>query len=344
MRNKPNDIAYLGCRADKIKSAQPSVSVENFTHLHRWVTDRYAVHIKKDIQRLPAPWTDNGIIREFRFTNVRREHDKETKWVIENICKADLTPANKWMNLILFRVINKSETCRHFMPIDFDRVNWNGIYDYIQSVPEGYVMFTNAFETSGVKGASAKALGVVSAHKDKEKGIPPLVAVIGYCKKLYDEEGLIYSIGQSTTAQDIFNALQQVPGIGYFLAYQIFVDSTYCPESLFSENEFVVAGPGARRGLDLVFEDRDGMTYEESLFWLRDNWVSICGWLNLPWNPNEIFVDLEPEDRYMNVMSLQNCHCEISKYIRAVNGTGRPRNKYHYSTVDHGQISFFTEV
>lgn len=330
MKNKQNDIPYLGCRADKIKSAQPVLNVENFKHLHQWITDRYAVHIKKDVQKLPAPWTDNPIIQEFRFTNVRREHDKETKWVIENVCKADMSEANKWANLILFRMINKSETCKNFMPLDFENIDWQKIISYVANAPEDYVMFTNAFKTSGVKGAAARALGHISAFKDRENGVPPVISVIQYCKAIYDNEELITDLGHCVTAQEFFNCLQRISGIAYFLAYQILVDWTYCEESLWSENEFVVAGPGARRGLDLVFDNRDGMTYEEAIFWLRDNWQVICDWLGLPWNPDEIFTDLDPEDRYMNVMSLQNCHCEISKYIRAVNGTGRPRNKYHY--------------
>lgn len=331
MKHKQNDIPYLGCREDKILAAQPTLNLENFRHLHRWIVDRYAVHIRKDVEKLPAPWTDNPIIQEFRFTNVRREHDKETKWVIENVCKADMTVANKWMNLILFRMVNKSKTCEHFMPIDFDRVDWEKINNYVMTAPDDYVMFTNAFKTSGVKGAAAKALGHTSAFKDKEHGVPPLISVIQYCQSIYEKGDLINAICSCNNAQQVFQALQGVPGIGYFLAYQIFVDYTYCPESPWSENEFVVAGPGARRGLDCVFANRDGMTYEESLFWLRDNWQTICDWLQLPWNPDQIFVDLDPEDRYMNVMSLQNCHCEISKYIRAVEGSGRPRNKYHYT-------------
>lgn len=330
MQYKQNDIPYLGCRADKIKSAQPVLNEENFKHLHRWILDRYAVHVKKDVHGIPAPWTDNPIIQEFRFTNVRREHDKETKWVIEHICKADMSTANKWINLILFRMINKSETCRNFMPIDFENVDWQKIVHYAQNLPKDYTVFTNAFHTIGVKQGACKALGVEMGTVDKPEGIPPLYAVIGYCQQLYNNESFIQRLGSCTTAKEFFEALQSVMGIGFFLAYQIFVDWTYCEESLWSENEFVIAGPGARRGLDLVFENRDGMTYEEALFWLRNNWVDICSWYGLPWNPDEIFVDLDPSDRYMNVMSLQNCHCEISKYIRAVNGTGRPRNKYHY--------------
>lgn len=330
MRYKENDIPYLGCRADKIKSAMPTLNLENFQHLYRWIVDRYSVHVKKDVQKLPAPWTDNPIIQEYRFTNVRREHDKETKWVIENICNADMSPANKWMNLILFRMINKSETCKNFMPIDFDNVDWQGIVYYVMSLDPEYSVFTSAFYTSGLKRISAQNCGHLTSFKDKEKGVPALISVIQYCQNLYEKGELTYTLNHSNTAEELFTTLAGIDGVGYFLAYQMLIDWTYCPESLVSENEFVVAGPGARRGLDLVFTDRDGMTYEESLFWLRDNWVSVCWWLSLPWDPDEIFVDLEPEDRYMNVMSLQNCHCEISKYIRAVNGTGRPRNKYRY--------------
>lgn len=330
MKHKPNDIPYLGCRAEKIQSAQPILNLENFRHLHRWILDRYAVHIRKDVQKLPAPWTDNPIIQEYRFTNVRREHDKETRWVIENVCSAQMTEANKWMNIILFRMINKSETCKNFMPIDFDNVNWQRIVEYTMSLDPEYSVFTSAFYTSGLKRISAQKCGHLTAFKDKDQGVPPLISVIQYCQQLYEEGELVYDLCHCDNAHKIFDTLAKVDGIGYFLAYQMLIDWTYCPEALVSENEFVVAGPGAQSGLDYVFANRDGMTYEESLFWLRDNWQTICDWLQLPWNPDEIFTDLDPEDRHMNVMSLQNCHCEISKYIRAVNGTGRPRNKYHY--------------
>lgn len=332
MKNKPNDVAYLGCRKDKIFSANPKLNAENFTHLHRWIIDRYAVHVKKDVYKLPPPWTNNRIIKEYRFTNVRREHDKETRWVIDNICNIPevyMDPVNKLCNIILFRMFNKSETCKNFMPIDFSKgVNWKMVSDYFESVPKGYVFFTNAFNTGGMKMTCCKELGYISRYKDPIYGLKPEYAVVRYVEKLYDS-GYLESLKTCNTAQEVFELLNQIRGIGYFLAYQIFVDYTYCPESLWSENEFVVAGPGSRNGLDLVFNDKDEMTYEECLFWLRNNWECICQQMGLEWNPNEIFVDLPVEDRYMNVMSLQNCHCEISKYIRAINGEGRPRNKYH---------------
>ena len=104
------------------------------------------------------------------------------------------------------------------------------------------------------------------------------------------------------------------------MAYQLLIDMTYCPECPISENEFTVAGPGCKAGLKLIFQKKDGMTPEECLFWLRNNWNILMNYYNIEWNPDEIFPDIPVEDRYMNVMSLENCCCELSKYHRAWNG------------------------
>lgn len=39
-------------------------------------------------------------------------------------------------------------------------------------------------------------------------------------------------------------------------------------------------------------------------------------------------IDLKHYDRVMNVMSLENCFCEFSKYYKACTNTGRPRAIY----------------
>ena len=98
---------------------------------------------------------------------------------------------------------------------------------------------------------------------------------------------------------------------------------TYIKEFPFSENEFVVAGPGCKKGLDYIFKDYDGMTSEEALFWLRDNIDFVFSW-----DPKALFSDLPEHDRCLNIMSLENCMCELAKYIRTIEGTGRPRVKY----------------
>ena len=71
-----------------------------------------------------------------------------------------------------------------------------------------------------------------------------------------------------------------------------------------------------------MFLDKGGLSDEELLFWLRDN----C-----PITREEcieFMTDLPEYDRCMNVMSLENCMCELSKYMRAITDSGRPRRLY----------------
>ena len=123
----------------------------------------------------------------------------------------------------------------------------------------------------------------------------------------------------------------KVEGLGPFLAYQVWVDFTYNPDYPFSENHFTIAGPGCRAGIDLLFLDKDGMTHEECIFWLRDNQDQVYGQYGYV---REQFWSAEaPEDQCMNVMQLENMFCELSKYTRCVEAVMRgekPRGKVGY--------------
>lgn len=323
MKTRPADTLYCGVREKKIKNANPVLNEENFKHLYNFIVRRYLIHKRKDVQGKPAPWTKDPILQEFKFTNVRREHDRETRWVLNNIVhNPALSYENKLMNIILYRMFNKSVTIEAFgvplaYPIDEGKTR-AALKQKLKDEPK-YTFFTNAFLTCGLK----VALG--NQKHTNDEFMP--MRVIKFANHLW-EDGLIEKIKKCKTQKDVFDAIKSYNGLGTFLAYQIFVDFTYIPEFPFSENEFTVSGPGCDRGLKEVFQDFDGLNMEEALFWLRDNIdeeFEARGW---KWDKDKLFSDLEPHDRCMNVMSLENCHCEISKYIRATNGTGRPKNKY----------------
>lgn len=328
MKNKKRDTLYCGVDKNKIEQADPILNENNFKYLHQFIVRRYMIHRKKDVQMLPAPWTTDPILLDFKFTNVRREHDRETKWLIKNVINnKKLSYEDKLMNCILYRMFNKSETLEAFeghntiwKNCDWEEENLmrGCLEDKLKDNPK-YTFFTNAFLTCGLK----VALG--NNHRTFDEFMP--MRIIKFARFLYND-GIIDKINEAKDQEEVFNVLLSYSGLGRFLAYQIFVDFTYIKEFPFSENEFTVSGPGCNRGLDNIFVDRDGMTYEEALFWLRDNIDEQFKLRGYKWNPNIIFNDLPQHDRYMNVMSLENCHCEISKYIRAVEGTGRPKNKY----------------
>lgn len=326
MKNKPADTLYCGVSKTRIKKAQPVLNERNLLYLYNFIKRRYVIHLRKDVLKKDPPWTTDEVLKNFRFTNIRREHDKESKWVIEHIANnPELSYEDKLLNVILFRLYNKHETAELIsMPFKFSQTpGWNpewyrSLFEAAMVEDSKRVFFTAAFHTVGMKNTLKRVTG--------EDYAP--MRILKFIKILINE-GLVDDIKACVNQQEVYQTLTDYNGIGRFLAYQFYVDMTYIAEFPFSENEFTVAGPGCVMGLNYLFENRDGMTYEECLFWLRDNLDRLfVEELGKDWDAKRVFWDLPEEDRCFNVMSLENCFCELSKYIRAKDGTGRPRKRY----------------
>lgn len=326
MKNKPADTLYCGVSKTRIKKAKPVLNERNLLYLYNFIKRRYVIHLRKDVLKKDPPWTNDEVLRDFRFTNIRREHDKESKWVIEHIANnPELSYEDKLLNVILFRLYNKHETAELIsMPFKFSQTpDWDpewyrSLFEAALVEDPKRVFFTAAFHTVGMKNTLKKVTG--------EDYAP--MRILKFIKILINE-GLVDDIKACVNQQEVYQTLTDYNGIGRFLAYQFYVDMTYIAEFPFSENEFTVAGPGCVMGLNYLFENRDGMTYEECLFWLRDNLGRLfVEELGKDWDAKRVFWDLPEEDRCFNVMSLENCFCELSKYIRAKDGTGRPRKRY----------------
>lgn len=329
MKNKEKDIKYCGVRQHRIDKACPQLNPEALDLFLWFIQERYQIHLRKDVEGQKPPYTDNDILKKFKFTNVRREHDRETKYLIKNIATADLPLGQKLLNAILFRIYSKHETFEMIGgPIDFNKdTNAKALskkmYMYSKEHPK-HAFFTNAFLSSGLK----------TSLRRLYPRIPFVPALPIKLVKTLKEEGFVENLLACNTAEEVYETLKSVYGISDFMAYQIFVDFTYIPEFPYSENEFTVAGLGCKRGLNCLFDNKDHMSDEECLFWLRDNWKKLkeinenngySSWFN----PKKLMIDLPKSDRIMNIMSLENCFCEFFKYWKTLNGLGRPRSKYN---------------
>ena len=328
MNNRISDIPYCGCRVDKITKADPTLSLTKLVLLYHYIKERYTIHLLKDVYGQPKPWTEDRILQQFRFTNIRREHDRETKWVIEHIAQNKaISYESKLLNVILFRLFNKHETAELIgLPQPFADRDWNPEtyrkkFVHARIADPKVVFFTGAFNTGGVK---------VHCRSYMPSDVPDLIPLrMLYFLKHMQNEGVLTKIKYAITQADVVTALMSYDGLGSFLAYQMYVDFTYINDFPFSENEYTIAGPGCKSGLDMLFVDKDGMTHEECLFWLRDNLDEIFrDNVDYQWDPHKLFIDLPESDQCFNVMSLENIFCEFSKYIRAYEGTGRPRKTY----------------
>lgn len=330
MRSKLQDISYCGVNEELIHSSSLELNHKMMQQFEHYLIERYCIHIRKDVVGVKAPWTEDEVLQKYRFTNVRREHDRQTRWVIDHITNnSELCYEDKLLNCILFRLYNTSYTAELLgMPIRFsENPDWNpSKYRFIvrQAISENpdQKLFTGAFSMSGLKKGLANYSPRGYATRVEMR---PLWLI----KKLLDDNA-VKKIESCWSPEMVCSFLSRYKGIQEFFAYQIFVDFTYIEEFPYSENEYTIAGPGCQKGIEYLFDDTQELTYEECIFWLRDYLNSLPE--NDPLNPREFFLDLPDYDQKWNVMCLENCLCEFSKYIRILTRTGKPRAIYKGGT------------
>lgn len=334
MQNKRADIPYCGVSQQKIREAKPKLNVVAVKHLYDFVTERYKIHIRKDFLKQKAPWTNNPILSQYKFCNIRREHDRQSQYLIKNISTNPcLSLEDKIVNSFYFRAWNNWDTMKDLggpwpannLYSSQMKEQVRPIYQQLASEDPDRKWWSSAYNQGGTK--QAWRYPDPNEKINKEDDIPLRVFHIGPWLK---EHNTIEKLLSANDQKAAFEAIKEIQGFADFLAYQIFVDLTYTAEFPFSENEFVVAGPGCRKGLNKLFDDYDGLTLEEALFWLADNIDEIFNEVHPPFWAGRLFVDLPQEDRFFSVMCLENCMCEFCKYIRTIEGNGRPRVKYIY--------------
>lgn len=336
MRIKSRDKLYCGINRRSIRVANPKYNLENMQRFYDFVTERYKIHLRKDVLHKEAPWTNDGVLQQYKFCNVRREHDRQSQYIIKNISTNPcLSLEDKIVNSFYFRAWNNWDTMKDLggpwaakdLYSSQMKQQIRPIYQELATEDPDRKWWSSAYNQGGTK--QAWRYPNPNEKINKEYDIPLRVFHIGPWLK---EHNTVEKLLNANDQKVAFEAIKEIQGFADFLAYQVFVDLTYIKEFPFSENEFVIAGPGCKKGLDYLFDDYDGMSPEEALFWLRDNVDHIFSKIMAPngqyWDPRELFIDLPEYDRYLNIMSLENCMCELAKYIRTIEGTGRPRVKY----------------
>lgn len=332
MKNKRADVKYCGVNQQKILEAKPKLNAVAVKHFYDFVTERYKIHIRKDFLKQKAPWTNNPILLQYKFCNIRREHDRQSQYLIKNIsANPCLSIEDKIVNSFYFRAWNNWDTMKDLggpwpaksLYSSQMKEQVRPIYQKLATEDPDRKWWSSAYNQGGTK--QAWRYPNPNRKVDKEDYIPLRVFHIGPWLK---EHNTIEKLLNASDQKVAFEAIREIQGFADFLAYQIFVDLTYIEDFPFSENEFVVAGPGCRNGLNKLFDDYDGLTLEEALFWLADNIDEIFNKIHPPFWAGRLFVDLPQEDRFFSVMCLENCMCEFCKYIRTVEGNGRPRVKY----------------
>lgn len=334
MLDRQKDIPYCGVRKDVIDQAVIQLDADILSYLYEFVKDRYTVHYNKDVLKIAAPWTDNTILQQVKFTNVRREHDRESKLLIEHIAsKTDMSIKDRCFNIMLMRFWNKYESFRvatggKLLKFPLSDADFDACVDRINKETE-HKFWSGAYYTAPVRNYKTKKYGRESAELESGYADSPLY----FARSLFTDD-LWDRMESADSPKELFDILKKLPNMGNFICFQWFVDFTYMPDFWFSENHFTVSGPGCSKGIDLLFKDRDGMTHDEAIFWMRDNQHFM--FKEFGYDPKDLFKDLPVHDRFINLMSFENLMCELQKYVKCKASVAigkKPRGKMNYDGV-----------
>lgn len=301
----------------------PCLDQQNLDLFWQFIAKRQEVWYQRTIQGEASPWTDNEIIRNYRFTNIYRELDPGTQYAIQNILERDECREDKIFNVMVYRLIGRLESHEElgFQRLDeFDRGEFESTLKKRRDGQEEPV-FTGAYLVSGYNqmGSSDKVENVAAIFETVADGF----------NEFYSE------VEEANELKEVYSAIRDQPGFGNFLSYQVMVDLLYplqyCNgESLlpFSHDEWSAAGPGAQRGLEVLMKDASENDDLEVMRWLRANQV-------------EEFDRLELDFKYLrsneggrveiSLANIQNCLCEFYKYHKMVNDEGRARRRFRNS-------------
>jgi hypothetical protein len=263
----------------------------------KFAAERQAIY-RRRLAGLPGPWTDDAILRTFRFTNAYRAADRTSQYLIRRVIyEGSPVHREQVFRILLFRLFNLPSTwevlTKDAGPIDtasFDPARFAPVLEAHSA--RGNTLYSAAYVIPPVP-----QTGRQRKHEQHLELVQWML-----------DDSVDDRLANAASLQEVFGILTKYPSLGRFLAFQLAIDINYGPHLNFNEMDFVVAGPGASEGIRKCFVDRDGWSDEEIIRWVTDRQVSEFAERGLE------FDDLW--GRPLQLIDCQNLFCEIAKYSR----------------------------
>jgi 5-hmdU DNA kinase, helical domain len=249
----------------------------------------------------PAPWTDDPILAEYKFCNVYRATDRVSQYLIRNVAYDDeaADPADALFRILAFRMFSRNET-------------WDAIVAFLGRQPTIDDLCDDRFERAvefarkqyGKLYTGAFILCANQAYDFREKHRNH----IALFRHMFVRDRLGETLLEAPGLAAVFHLLRAYPLMGNFMSYQIAIDLNYSSLINFDENDFVVAGPGAQRGIRKVFDSTGDLSNEAIINSMVERQDEEFARLGLP------FENLW--GRKLHAIDCQGLFCEVDKYCR----------------------------
>jgi hypothetical protein len=284
------------------------VNIEPFLY---WIREREAIRLKRAAGAAP-PWTTDPILGTYRFCNVRREDDRVTIWIRQNIREPYADHPHLWWMLCAARIINWPDTLQELIEGSCSWPTAPGfnparISEIMQArMDRGKKVFTGSYM---IRAESDKHCAWFSWSKQRYIG----EIVLG---RLWEHRSEISAtMKQRNSVKATHEHISQFRGWGPFMTWQAVADMIYCPALLgkaADRDSWAAAGPGTLRGLNRLYERpvKQPLSQDQALEELLNLYPKLKAITNID------FPDV------------LNICCETDKYIRVLNNEGRPRALY----------------
>lgn len=257
-----------------------------------FVVERHRVWERRQAE--PGPWTDDPILRSYKFTNVFRVLDHGSQFLVRELLTSDLEPRDALMRCFLYRYTNLPAT-------------WIDLRDGLMRYPlerdlgavenrlkmrrdAGYKVFSGAYV-------------ILPQPNIKGDKVQQAVALTARWMAKHADDFLA-----ADTQQQRYDILRREYGVGPFLAMQILTDWGYSPQvGEDRENEFIIPGPGCIKGAKFI---DPAARPEATLEWAVEQVAEYPGC------PTLSLDDYGEWFRQPSLMDIQNTLCEYSKYHR----------------------------
>ena len=313
--NRRSSVIATSTRRVRVGKGRVLTATPVFDTYWRFAAERQTLFLRR-LSGADPPWTGDPVLRQNRFTNAYRASDRVSQYLIRHVLySGEQSTEEVVFRCLLFKLFNRVDTWEMLasefgVPAwrSFDIDRYSDILD--RRMAGGKPVYSAAYIMPPPR------LGSSRKHRDH---------LILLSRMMLD--GIPLAIERARHLSEIFGLLRSYPSIGGFLAFQYTIDLNYSALTGFSESDFVVAGPGARRGLRKCFFDTDGLTDEEVIRAVTD--VADREFERLELRFESLW------GRCLHPVDCQNLFCEVDKYARVVhpelNGkSGRTRIKQRF--------------
>jgi hypothetical protein len=293
-----------------MKSFKPN---ENFKYYLDFLSERMDIFWKRYFSMEP-PYTENPIFNEYKFTNVYRSLDRVSQFLLGDVIYDEVGMANDWdsedifIRTILFKHFNKIETWlsleKEFGKITSD-IKFDDIDRFLTELSKKETIYSNAYMMTASFMKNGKIMG---DYKIKENSLKHS-AYLQIWKSVINS-GKMYDIMASKSLAELQGKLNEIITVGGFLSMQYAIDLNYSQLFHFDENEHIIAGPGAQRGIERTFTIEGRPDYIEIIKWVTKELPNLLYDYGFEFSP---LPGREPK-----LIDIQNCFCETDKYLRGL--------------------------